>query len=111
MKSNGGGLKITEIPGYKYKLWFSKKAITNIICLKNLIKCYRVNYDSEVDRSFVVHRSVHGLPDLLFEMHPWGLHICYPTKMRVFGSVQTVEENMRLFSKRQISGAVRARNL
>ena len=43
MKSNGGGLKITEkcnIPGYKFKLWFSKKAITNIICLKNLIKCY-----------------------------------------------------------------------
>ena len=44
MTSNGGGLKITKkcrIPGYKYEVWFSKKAITNIICLKNLIKCYR----------------------------------------------------------------------
>ncbi len=43
MTSNGGGLKITEkckIPGYKYSVWYSKKAITNIICLKNLIKCY-----------------------------------------------------------------------
>jgi hypothetical protein len=43
MTSNGGGLKITEkckIPGYKYLVWYSKKAITNIICLKNLIKCY-----------------------------------------------------------------------
>ncbi len=43
--SNGGGLKITEkckIPGYKYLIWYSKKAITNIICFKNLIKCYRV---------------------------------------------------------------------
>ena len=62
MKSNVGGLKITEeckIPGYKYKLWFSEKAITNIICLKNLIKCYRVNYDSEVDTLFVVNHSVH----------------------------------------------------
>ncbi len=41
MTSNGGGLKITEkckIPGYKYLVWYSKKAITNIICLKNLIK-------------------------------------------------------------------------
>jgi len=31
MTSNGGGLKITEkckIPGYKYLLWYSKKAIT-----------------------------------------------------------------------------------
>ena len=65
MKRIGGGLKITkkcEIPGYKYKLWFSKKAITNIVCLKNLIKCYWGTYDSEVDTSFVVHRSVHGLP-------------------------------------------------
>jgi hypothetical protein len=38
--SNGGGLKISEkckIPGYKYLVWYSKKAITNIICLKNLI--------------------------------------------------------------------------
>ncbi len=36
MTSNGGGLKITEkckIPGYKYPVWYSKKAITNIICL------------------------------------------------------------------------------
>ncbi len=35
MTSNGGGLKITEkckIPGYKYLVWYSKKAITNIIC-------------------------------------------------------------------------------
>jgi hypothetical protein len=43
MTSNGGGLKITEkckLPGYKYLVWYSKKAITNIICLKNLIKCY-----------------------------------------------------------------------
>ncbi len=41
MMRNGGGLKITEkckIPGYKYLVWYSKKAITNIICLKNLIK-------------------------------------------------------------------------
>jgi len=73
MTSNGGGLRITEkckIPGYKYEVWYSKKAITNIICLKNLIKCYRVTYDSEVDMTFVVHRSAYGLPNLLFEMHP-----------------------------------------
>jgi hypothetical protein len=39
MTSNGGGLKITKkckIPGYKYLVWYSKKAITNIKCLKNL---------------------------------------------------------------------------
>jgi hypothetical protein len=36
MTSNGGCLRITKkckIPGYKYPVWYSKKAITNIICL------------------------------------------------------------------------------
>ena len=102
MTSNGGGLKITEkckIPGYKYLVWYSKKAITNIICLKNLIKCYQVTYDSKLDTTFVVHRSAFGLPDLLFEMHPCGLHVCYPKKMGEFGFVETVEDKMKLFSK------------
>ncbi len=114
MTSNGGGLRITEkckIPGYKYKVWYSKKAITSIICLKNLIKCYRMTYDSKVDTTFVVHRSAYGLPDLLFEMHPCGLHVCYPKKMGWFGFVQTVHDNMKLFSKQQIAEAIKAREL
>jgi hypothetical protein len=115
MTSNGGGLKITKkckIPGYKYLVWFSKKAITNINCLKNLIRCYRVTYDSKLDTTFVVHRSAFGLSDLLFEMHPCGLHVYYPKKMGEFGFVQTVEDNnMKLFSKLQIAGVVQARDL
>jgi hypothetical protein len=109
MTSTGGGLKITEqckIPGYKFWVWFSENAITNIICLKNLIKIYKVLYDSKVDTTFVVHCSMFGLPDLLFEMHPCGLHVCYPKKMGEFGFVQTVKDNMKLFSKMQIAGAV-----
>ncbi len=38
MRSNGGCLRITKkckIPGYKYLAWYSKKAITNIIYIKN----------------------------------------------------------------------------
>jgi hypothetical protein len=114
MTSNGGGLRIThkcKIPGYKYPVWYSKQAITNIICLKNLIKCYRVTYDSKVDTTFVVHCSAFGLPDLLFEMHPCGLHVCYPKKMGQFGFFQTVQDNMKLFSKRQLGGALKAREL
>ncbi len=114
MTSNGGGLRITEkckIPGYKCPIWYSKKAITNIICLKNIIKCYRVTYDSKLDTTFVVHRSAFGLPDLLFEMHQCCLHVCYPKKMGQFGFVQTVHDNMKLFSKRRIAGANKAREL
>jgi hypothetical protein len=114
MMSNSAGLKITEqckIPGYKFWVCFSEKAITNIICLKNLIKIYRVTYGSKVDTTFVVHCSAFGLPDLLFEMHPCGLHVCYPKKMGEFGFIQTVKDNMKLFSKWQIAGAVQAKDL
>ena len=48
---------------------------------------------------------------MLFEMHPCGLHVCYPKKMGQFGFVQTVQDNMKLFSKRQLAGAQRAREL
>jgi hypothetical protein len=114
MTSKGGSLRITKkckIPGYTYPVWYSKKAITNIICLKNIIKCYRVTYYSKLDTTFVVHCSAFGLLDLLFEMHPCSLHVCYPKKMGQFGFVQTVHDNMKLFSKRQISRAVKAREL
>jgi hypothetical protein len=105
--SNGSDLKITKqgkFPGYKFWVWFSEKAITNIICLKILIKIYRVTYDSEVEMTFVVHCQQFGLPDLFFEMHPCGLHICYPKKMGEIGFIQMVKDNMKLFSKRQIAG-------
>jgi hypothetical protein len=114
MMSNGGGLRITEkckIPGYKYQVWYSKKAITNILCLKNLIKCYRVTFNSKLDTTFVVNCGAFGLPDLLFKMHSCSLHVCYPKKMGQFGLVQTVHDNMKLFSKRQIIGANKARSI
>ncbi len=108
MASNGSGLKITKqgkFPGYKFWVWFSEKAITNIICLKNMIKIYRVTYDSKVDTTFVVHCQQFGLPDLFFKMHPCGLHICYLKKMGKFGFIQKDKDNMKLVSKRQLAGA------
>ena len=59
----------------------------------------------------MVHHNTFGLPDLLFKMHPCGLHVCYyPKKMGKFGFVQTVEDNMKLFSKQQRAGTVLARD-
>jgi hypothetical protein len=104
MTSNGGGLNITKqgnLPRYKFWVWFSKQAITNIICLKNLIKIYRVTYDSKVETTFVIHHQKFGLPGLFFEIHPCGLHICYPKKMGEFGFIQMVKDKMKPFSKRQ----------
>ncbi len=59
----------------------------------------------------MVCHSAFGLPDYLFEMHPCGLHVCYPNKIIEFGFVQTGQDNMKLFSKWQIAGAVQDRDL
>jgi hypothetical protein len=58
----------------------------------------------------VVHCRACGLPNLLFKMHPCGLHVCYPNNMGEFEFVQTVEDSMKLFSKQQIAGAIQARD-
>jgi hypothetical protein len=45
ISSNGGGLHITKecmVLGYEFWMWFTKRAMTNIICLKNVIRLYRV---------------------------------------------------------------------
>ena len=54
-----------KLKGYTYKPWFSKKAITNILSFKNMIKQYRVTYDSN-DEMFVVHRKELVLPNMEF---------------------------------------------
>jgi hypothetical protein len=41
MSSNEGGLGISKkymVPGYDFWVWFTTRAMTNIICLKNLIR-------------------------------------------------------------------------
>jgi hypothetical protein len=57
MSSNGGGLCISKeckVLGYGFWVWFTKRAMTNILCLKNLIRLYWVTYDSEWRMAFIV---------------------------------------------------------
>ncbi len=59
-----------------------------------------------------MHREEYGLPNMIFDMHPCGLHVYYPEKTdRKYSFVKTVADNMKLFTKRQIEGVLRARNL
>jgi hypothetical protein len=51
LKSNVSTMLVTRkaaMPGYNKGVWFSTRAITNIIALSNLIQQYRLTYDSEV---------------------------------------------------------------
>ncbi len=61
---------------------------------------------------FIVHWEEFGLPNMIFDMHPCGLHIFYPKKPNgQYGFVQTVADNMKLFTKRKIEGALKAHHL
>jgi hypothetical protein len=69
MSSNGGGLcifKECKVPGYDFWVWFTKRAMTNILCLKNLIRMYRVTYDSERQT------CSHFLIPMLSSRRVWG---------------------------------------
>ena len=100
------------VPGYDFYVWFTTRAMTNIICLKNLIHLYWVTYDSKRQMAFIIHWEEFGLPNMIFDMHPCGLHICYPKKSDgQYGFVQTVAENMKLFTKEQIEGELKVRHL
>jgi hypothetical protein len=91
---------------------FTKWAMTNSPCLKNLIRLYRVTYDSKRRMAFIVHREEFGLPNMFFDMHPCGLHNFYPEKIDgQYGFAQTVADQMKLFTKQQIEGALKARHL
>ncbi len=72
-------------------------------------KQYRNMCDS-LEETFLVHREAAGLPNLLFKEHGNGLHFFDP-RQADFAFVETVESNMRLYSKRQVACTDKARSL
>ena len=112
VEGNGGKMQVRHkatVPGYARRVWFDKKAITNIISLSNLRAQYRITYDSDASSSFTVHREAVNLPNMEFKMHPSGLHYYDPAEFseaKIF--VNTVSGKMEGYSKRQIKGAEQA---
>jgi hypothetical protein len=105
LKSNGGTMVVTRkatMEGYNKTVWFSTRAITNIIALRNLIDQYRVTYDSD-DLMFVVHQESESKPNMV--------HYYDPRKEHHMTFVNTVSENKTGFTKRQIKCAEIAQNL
>jgi hypothetical protein len=98
-----------SILGYHNNVWLSKRAITNIIVLKNLIQQYCVMYDSN-DEMFVIHRESEGKSDMQFRMHESGHHYFDP-RDESFTFISTVLENKEGFMKRQIKLVEEARAL
>ena len=117
LSTNGGGMRISREAdvlglyptGYDDTVYYDRDAITNILSFKKLAKVYRITYDSDVSKTFTVHRESHGLVNLRFTMHPCGLHVLEQS-MQGSTFILTVDDNKKLFTKRQIAGATEARN-
>ncbi len=78
MSSNSGGLRISKkctVLGNDFWVWFTKQAMTNIQCLKNLIRLYWVACDSERRTAYIVHREEFGLPNMVFDISLWTAHL------------------------------------
>ena len=60
VRSTGGGLT-TRICGdfsnYS-RVWFSKRGMVNILSFQNVVKKFRVTYDSNTEDAFIVHTSI-----------------------------------------------------
>jgi hypothetical protein len=101
LKINGGTMVVSckaSMPGYNKNVWFSTRAITNIIALRNLIDQYRITYDSN-DLMFVFHRESESKPNMEFRMHESSLHNYDPRKEQHLTFVNTVSENKEGFMK------------
>ena len=66
-----------KMAGYHKHIWFSKRAITNIIALSNIIHKYRVTYNNE-DKMFIFQREVEDKPNMEFRMHKIRLNYYDP---------------------------------
>ena len=101
--------KKETLKGYNREVWFDPKALTNIVCLKNVREQWPVSYDCGAG-VFTVHREKDGLHDISFHMIEEGLHVYIPpSNGKAF--VNTVADNMEGFSKQQVKQAKKAREL
>jgi hypothetical protein len=98
LKSNGGTIQIKQqatMEGFRDPVWYSPKALGNVIALKDVESKYRVTYDSDKS-TFVVHRKHTGKPNMNFVEHETGLHIwLVPTAAKVRREIPGVTAKVR----------------
>ena len=107
--TNGGQITTNKkgyLKNYGY-VWYHPEAITNILSLSNVIKKYKVTFNSVNGNCFEVHT---GEKIIIFKQMKNGLY-AHNTTDREIVLVNTVEENMNKYTQRQINNANKAREL
>ena len=117
--TNAGGLTCDQegtLPGYG-QVPFYEDAVTNLMSLAKLADKYRVTYDNAVDDAFYAH-TPHKV--VRFGRNELGLYEHTPSFMnkerqtkpkQQMTMLQTVAENMKFYTPREVERAKRARSL
>lgn len=109
---NAGAVLVTQmgtLKGYG-KVWYHPDAIANILSLSRVQDAFRVTYDSITGNQFVVHRKDGSIR--VFKQTEKGL---YASKLddaaQGIALVNTVKENIKSYTKREVKRAQEARRL
>lgn len=117
LSTNGGDLFTNQratVPGFG-EVWYNKNAITNIFSLAELEKKYRVTYDSKKEKAFIIYMPNKILKFIKSENGLYYYKPKYKTSNKntslVNHSIESVDENKKLFTNRQVEQAKLARNI
>ena len=93
-------------------VWYNRESIANILSLAEVRKVCRVTMDTTTEPAMFVHRLDGSL--MKFVEHPSGLYVFSnnnSASTTAYTMVSTVAEHKRMFSRRQLEDADRARDL
>jgi hypothetical protein len=90
------------------RAYFDQEGLVNVLSLAKIEQQHRVTYDSAKESAFLVHTNK-GI--VKFNCSPEGLYYMVPDNPKAPIFLQTIEENLKKYSRHQIEGAYRARDL
>ena len=101
--TNAGNINVNRqgyLEGYGW-VWFDNRAITNILCMNNVKKRFKITYNSEQDDIFHVHKEDRIID---FVSSDNGLYY-HNTKNRQMTMVNTIAKNKENYTQQQIKRA------
>ena len=112
--SNGGFQDSSYIGDYKdfFPVWYNEKSLVNILSLADVMKKFRVTMDTLKENAIRVH--VKNDKCLVFKEKGNGLYLLDNKNIRTdcnYSYLNMVEENKKLYTKRELMGADQARML
>jgi hypothetical protein len=99
---------VGDLPGYG-QVWYHKKGIANILSLSKVEEKYRITYDSEKKKQFVVHKG--GGEKRYFKQAKNGLFYLDASEATGTVLVTTVEDKKSSYMNRSYKQAILARKL